>query len=92
MLESKGSGSGKAIAIILLLFLLYKLFSRPVNTDAGSMVIDLNGDGRINILEIVSVQDHMGETGSPGWIPQDIDKNGVIDMREINIIKSHWTG
>jgi hypothetical protein len=44
---------------------------------------DVNGDGFVNVLDMISVGQHFGETGSPGWIPEDVNRDGVIDVRDM---------
>jgi parallel beta-helix repeat protein len=44
---------------------------------------DVNGDGFVNILDMILVGQHFGETGSPGWIPEDVNCDGVIDVRDM---------
>ena len=44
---------------------------------------DVNGDGFVNILDMILVGQHFGETGAPGWIPEDVNCDGVIDMRDM---------
>ncbi len=44
---------------------------------------DVNGDGFVNILDMILVGQHFGETGAPGWIPEDVNCDGVIDVRDM---------
>jgi hypothetical protein len=53
---------------------------------------DVNGDGRTNVLDMIQVGQHWGQTGSPGWIPEDAIKDGVINVLDMIIIGQHWTG
>jgi hypothetical protein len=47
---------------------------------------DLNGDHVCTVLDISSVARKIGQTGSPGWIIQDIDKNGSINVLDISAV------
>lgn len=53
---------------------------------------DLNGDGWIDIFDLCQVAIHYGETGTPGWIPEDFtgptpyEPDGVVDLRELTAI------
>lgn len=49
---------------------------------------DINGDGIVDIMDLSSVAIRFGETGSPGWIPEDIwgpseVPDGVIDVWDL---------
>jgi len=53
---------------------------------------DLNGDTHINILDLVLVVSQWGETGTPGWIVEDFNTDGVIDCLDVLLLADHWTG
>jgi hypothetical protein len=53
---------------------------------------DINGDGMVNILDIISVAQHWDETGTNGWITQDINENGTINVLDVILIGQNWTG
>jgi hypothetical protein len=53
---------------------------------------DVNGDGLTNVLDIVLVGQHWGETGQTGWILEDTNEDGNIDVLDTIIIGQHWTG
>ncbi len=53
---------------------------------------DVNGDGEVNILDVQRVGQHLGETGSPGWIPEDVDDDGEIDRIDYDLIYWHLLG
>ena len=59
-----------------------------ITVNDGSVTIstapwDVNGDGFVNVLDMISVGQHFGETGSPGWIPEDVNRDGVINVRDM---------
>ncbi len=33
---------------------------------------------------------YWGATGTPGWVCEDLNNDGVIDMLDVAIIVSHW--
>jgi Pel9A-like, right handed beta helix region len=41
---------------------------------------DINNDGRCTILDKVFISLHYGQTGTPGWIREDVDNNGKINL------------
>ncbi len=53
---------------------------------------DVNGDGYVNELDMWLVAEHFGESDSPGWIPEDVCRNGVISVLDMIVIGQHWTG
>jgi hypothetical protein len=58
---------------------------------------DLNGDGRVSTADILLVLDHWGETGSPGWIAEDLSgpegtPDGTINIFDVLAILDEWTG
>jgi hypothetical protein len=53
---------------------------------------DINGDGIVNILDIISVAQHWNETGANGWITEDINENGTINVLDVILVGQNWTG
>jgi hypothetical protein len=52
------------------------IFSLPPNWD-------INNDGRCTILDKVCISLHYGQTGTPGWIREDVDNNGKINILDL---------
>jgi hypothetical protein len=53
---------------------------------------DINSDGVVNVLDIIGIAQHWGETGANGWIPEDVNNDGTIDVLDITIVGQNWTG
>jgi hypothetical protein len=53
---------------------------------------DINNDGHVNVLDMVLIGQHWGQTGSPGWVPEDVKKDGVTNVLDMIIVGQHWTG
>ena len=53
---------------------------------------DVNGDSDTNVLDMVLVGQHWGETGLTGWIPEDANEDGTINVLDMIVIGQHWTG
>lgn len=51
---------------------------------------DMNCDGVVNLQDIISVALHYGETGEPGWIPEDVYKNGRVGVFDMVLVAVHW--
>lgn len=35
------------------------------------------------------IEEHYGETGPPGWIPEDLNSDGVVDYLDVSLFVSH---
>jgi hypothetical protein len=51
---------------------------------------DINNDGRNTILDKVLISVKYGQTGTPGWIREDINNNGIVDMIDLNYDSNHY--
>jgi hypothetical protein len=47
--------------------------TKQLSITIGSATWDVNKDGIINVLDMTSVSQHLGETGTAGWLPQDVN-------------------
>ncbi|WP_042315634.1 PQQ-binding-like beta-propeller repeat protein [Desulfofarcimen acetoxidans] len=52
---------------------------------------DLNGDSKVDVMDLILVGQHFGETGTPAWCNEDINKDGNVDMLDMVLIGQHWT-
>ena len=88
------------IVVVLVAFLSFCLV--PIGGVVSAGVIhygpfpspgpDVNDDGRVDIIDLVLLGQHWGETGTPGWIPQDVKVDDVINVLDMVVIGQHWTG
>jgi hypothetical protein len=53
---------------------------------------DVNGDGAANVLDMVLVGQHWGQTGLTGWIREDTNEDGAVDVLDEIVIGQGWTG
>jgi len=53
---------------------------------------DLNKDNRTNILDLILIAQHWGETGDSCWIPEDVNCDGTINILDMVLVGQHWTG
>jgi len=51
---------------------------------------DINCDRVVNLQDIIAVALHYGETGEPGWIPEDVYKNGRVGVFDMVLVALHW--
>jgi len=71
---------------------LRDLFGATV-TITETLTGDVNGDGRVNVLDMIRIGMLWGETDpSPGWIPEDVYQDGVINVQDMILVGSNWTG
>jgi hypothetical protein len=52
---------------------------------------DVGRDGTVNVLDMIRVAQHFGETGAPGWIQEDVNNDGVIDVLDLIAIGQDFT-
>lgn len=48
------------------------------------LAADVNGDGVINVLDLSLVGEKFLQTGSPGWIPEDVIPDGEINVLDLS--------
>jgi len=53
-------------------------------------VWDVNMDGTVNVLDIILINQHLGETWSPGWIREDVNNDGVINVLDTILVGQHF--
>ena len=53
---------------------------------------DVNEDSGSNVLDMVLIGQHFGETGQTGWIRADCNEDGTINELDMIIVGQHWTG
>jgi YVTN family beta-propeller protein len=51
---------------------------------------DVDGDGVVNVFDIIQIGQHWLQTGPPGWIPADVNRDGVVNIQDIILIGEHW--
>lgn len=59
------------------------LFSMPPNWD-------VNRDGAVTIMDLVLISNQYGQSGSNGWIREDVDNNGDIEVLDMSVVSSHF--
>lgn len=51
---------------------------------------DINTDRVIDLEDIISVALHYGQTGAPGWIPEDVNNDGQIRLLDLVLVAVNW--
>jgi hypothetical protein len=51
---------------------------------------DINGDDATNVLDMVLIGQHWGESGLTGWIREDANEDGTINVLDMILIGQHW--
>jgi len=78
-----------SIFILQLVLSLSMLFLLPT-TSAVIPEYDVNSDGHCNVLDFVLIANRLGDTGSQGWIREDVDNNGIIDLYDIYMVSENY--
>jgi hypothetical protein len=42
------------------------------------------------VFDLVLISNHYTETGTPGWIRQDVDNNGAIEVLDLVLTSNHY--
>ncbi len=58
--------------------------------DATAPAWDVNGDGSVNVLDMVQVGLHFGESGTPGWIREDVNADGAVNVLDLVTVGLHF--
>jgi hypothetical protein len=58
--------------------------------DSAAPDWDLNGDHICNIGDVVVIGLKWGQTGTPGWIPEDVNNDGTVNIGDVVVIGLHW--
>ena len=53
---------------------------------------DVNDDGSVNVLDMITIGQHWSQTGAAGWIRQDINEEGTVNVLDATLIGHQWTG
>jgi len=66
----------------------------PYTTSNSTIFIyssyDINCDKTVNLQDLILTANHYGETGTPGWIPEDTNHDGKIKILDLVLIVFHW--
>lgn len=80
------------ILIALVVIALVVLAIVPMEAAADCGPGDANCDGKVNVLDMILIGQHWGETGEPGWIQGDVKRDGVINVLDMIMVGQNWTG
>jgi hypothetical protein len=53
------------------------------------LIGDVNGDGKVDVLDLIRVAIKMGNTGSPGWIIEDVNYDGRINVLDLIMVATN---
>jgi len=57
---------------------------------ASSPGWDLNGDGSVNVLDLILVGNSFGESGEPGWITADVNSDGSVNVLDMILVGNYF--
>lgn len=70
----------------------------PITVEDGSVTVipyqdwDVNCDNQVNVLDMIIIGQHWGETGTPHWIRADVNRDGAVNVLDMILVGQHWTG
>ncbi len=51
---------------------------------------DINEDGQCTIWDFALISNHYSEIGQNGWIREDVDNNGIVQVLDLVLICVHY--
>ena len=78
LVDTKLAGSGDPPPAIP-----HSTFDGTVNVGGTGKPGDVNGDGKVNVLDLISVAGKLGWIGPPGSIPQDQNSDGRVNVLDL---------
>jgi hypothetical protein len=91
--------AGNSSVLDLLNGLLSDPYGQPITPvtwlDGAVQVVeyppwDVNEDGCVNVLDMILVGQHFGETGPACWIREDVNCDGAINVLDVILIGQHF--
>jgi hypothetical protein len=72
-----------------LIFFSEKIFPL-INFEKEYNDSDINMDYKVNNEDVQAVENSYGQTGSPGWIREDINDDGVVNYLDVSLVTSRY--
>jgi hypothetical protein len=75
----------------------YEIFAKDTSENSDKTISDsftlyanwdVNKDGVCDNLDLVAISNVYGSTGEPGWLREDVDNNGVVQVLDLSIVSS----
>ena len=61
-------------------------------TVVNMLGLDVNDDGFVNVLDMITIGQHWSQTGAAGWIREDANEDGTVNVLDATLIGQNWTG
>jgi len=61
-----------------------------INDTIYSSSWDINNDGNCSMLDLSLASYKYGQIGFPGWIREDIDNNGKVEVYDFVLLSNHY--
>ncbi|MFC1866462.1 putative Ig domain-containing protein [Chloroflexota bacterium] len=63
-----------------------------ITVDQPYLDWDVNADNYTNVLDMIRIGQHWGETGVVGWIAEDVNEDETVNVLDMILIGQNWTG
>lgn len=60
-------------------------------TSGGGSGNDLNGDGIVNVVDLILIGQRFGDSDVPGWINLDVNRDGKVDILDMVLVAQNFT-
>jgi len=65
-----------------------------VVTESESFVVppnwDITMDGTVSVIDLISISNQLGQSGIFGWVREDVDNNGVVELSDIILVSGYY--
>lgn len=52
---------------------------------------DVSMDGTVSVFDLLLISNQFDETGSSGWIREDVDNNGIVQLADIITVSNYYS-
>jgi hypothetical protein len=51
---------------------------------------DVTMDGTVTLIDLIKISNQYGTTGPHGWIREDVDNNGIVELSDIVLVSNYF--
>ena len=75
----------KIFAVLMAIALVVPAFAGFAYFAKAAPNYDLNGDGKVDVLDVIILSHHFGET----WAPGDFNGDGIVNVLDFILLATH---